>query len=80
MTMSHLATAPLHNAHLVVSQNDAAVFRCDSISTFDHVSQSVSQSVTQLCQNMTKKTFITFMATFKNYWRYLLLELIRNLM
>ena len=26
MTMSHLETAPLHNAHLVVSQNDAAVF------------------------------------------------------
>ena len=24
--MSHLETAPLHNAHLVVSQNDAAVF------------------------------------------------------
>ena len=42
-------------------------FRCDSISTFDHVTHSVSQSVTTLYQNRTKKTFITYMATFRNY-------------
>ena len=39
------------------------LFRCDSISTFDHV----TQSVTTLYQNITKKTFITYMATFRNY-------------
>ena len=32
-----------------------------------HLIMSVSQSVTSLYQNITKKTFITYMATFRNY-------------
>ena len=42
------------------------IFRCDSISTFDHVTQSLSHSAS-LYQNITKKTFITYIATFRNY-------------
>ena len=31
------------------------------------MSVTVTVTVTQLCQNITKKTFIKFIATFKNY-------------
>ena len=58
---------------ITFQQSQDLFFRCDSISTFDHVSQSGS-----LYQNITKKTFITYMATISITYFQQPLELNRN--
>ena len=66
----HKLIRPSPRSSLVGGQA-ALIFRCDSISTFDHVSQSVSQSVTLTLSNITKKTFIQYFlelsSTFKHF-------------